>query len=186
MRAILLSDSEYENEAYSRLDALVCAYLEERGFTVQKERISRDDLAFCKGCFGCWVKTPGECVIRDKMGQINRDYMGSDVAIYLTPIVFGQFSANIKNALDRWVPNILPLFYVRADGSTMHPPRYKSYPRNIMLGYGAACPEDAQLFRDISKNHRKNADVIVDTGSDEEIIRALGSIALGKVEGGEL
>lgn len=24
----------------------------------------------CIGCFGCWVKTPGACVIRDKYGNM--------------------------------------------------------------------------------------------------------------------
>lgn len=25
---------------------------------------------YCKGCFGCWLKTPGECVIKDQFSNI--------------------------------------------------------------------------------------------------------------------
>ena len=27
----------------------------------------------CIGCFGCWVKTPGACVIRDEYGDMGAD-----------------------------------------------------------------------------------------------------------------
>jgi multimeric flavodoxin WrbA len=45
----------------------------------------------------------GECIMKDGIVEINRACMTSDVVVYLCPIVFGQFSANIKFALDRWL-----------------------------------------------------------------------------------
>ena len=44
--------------------------------------------------------------------------MTSDVVVYLCPVVFGQFSANMKYAIDRWLPNMLPYFITKDDGST--------------------------------------------------------------------
>ncbi len=26
----------------------------------------------CVGCFGCWIKTPGQCIIRDAYGDMGR------------------------------------------------------------------------------------------------------------------
>ena len=28
----------------------------------------------CIGCFGCWIKTPGECVIKDDYNKISYDF----------------------------------------------------------------------------------------------------------------
>jgi hypothetical protein len=138
------------------------------------------------GCFGCWVKKPGECVIGDKMSSINRSSMTSDAVFYLTPIVFGQFSANMKNVIDRWLPNMLPFFESRPDGSTMHPPRYADYPRQIMLGYADALEdEDARLFIDINKKHRNNSEVLIYRGNDSMLLEELGRIPLTRT-GGQL
>ena len=36
------------------------------------------DLKGCSGCFGCWVKTPGECVKRDESALVCRAALDSD------------------------------------------------------------------------------------------------------------
>jgi hypothetical protein len=136
------------------------------------------------GCFGCWVKTPGECVIKDDIGSINRAVMNSDVVVYLCPIVFGQYSANIKNAIDRWLPNMLPFFVTRPDGSTMHPRRYDTYPAQIMIGYGEGLTkQDAELFTDIIKKHRSNVEAFVYNENDEDLLTCLSSSGLKRVGG---
>jgi hypothetical protein len=179
MKAYILSDGEFETEMLGRLESLVVRCLGERGFEITKKRLEKEELAYCMGCFGCWVKKPGECVIRDTMAEINRGTMESDVAVYFSPVVFGQFSAIIKSALDRWIPNILPFFTVRPDGSTIHPPRYKTNPRFIMIGYGEnLSAEDARLFADITKKHRKNGEVLIYEGDDEKTANELLSVQL--------
>lgn len=186
MKALLISDKDYQTETYHRLKDLICIFLKEKGFEADLMEVGKDDLAFCMGCFGCWVKKPGECVINDMMGQINRNSVNSDVVIYLSPIIFGQFSANIKNSIDRWIPNILPFFVTRPDGSTMHPPRYNTYPREIIIGYGnELLEEDMQLFSDITKKHRRNVDVLIYQGDDSSINGALNKMEFGRV-GGQL
>ena len=118
------------------------------------------------------------------MASLNSREMNSDVVVFLTPLVFGQFSANIKNAVDRWLPNMLPFFNTRKDGSTMHPPRYDDYPKQIMMGYGADISEsDAQLFSDITKKHRSNVNVLIWRGNGAEMTEALENIELKRVSG---
>jgi multimeric flavodoxin WrbA len=184
MKAFIISDSEYRTHVFKRLDSQLKEYLTARGFdNIEEAALGRDSLAFCKGCFGCWVKTPGECVIGDGMAEINRTYMNSDFAVYLCPVVFGQFSANIKNAVDRWLPNILPFFIVREDGSTMHPARYGSYPMQIMIGYGDSLDaEDKQLFADIIKKHRRNVEAFV-YESDADLAETLDGYTFKRAEG---
>lgn len=183
MKAFIISDNEFFTEKYKRLSSQLKSFLAGRGFEIEESSIGRDTLAFCKGCFGCWIKKPGECVISDGIAELNRKAMASDLAIYLCPIVFGQYSANMKCVIDRWLPNMLPFFMIRPDGSTMHPPRYKSYPCQIMIGYGdGLTQEDAQLFLDVILKHRSNVTAFV-YGGETDLSEALGALKLKRVEG---
>ncbi|MGE5370674.1 MAG: NAD(P)H-dependent oxidoreductase [Solirubrobacterales bacterium] len=186
MKAYLISDLEFQTPLLEQVESRVKAYLAPRGFDIEETRIGERDLVFCKGCFGCWTKKPGECTINDAMARINHTAMNSDVVVYLSPVVFGQFSANLKNAIDRWLPNMLPFFMTRKDGSTMHPPRYDDYPAQIMVGYAdELSAADAQLFTDINRNHRSRVEVMIYRGPETEVEAFLDQIEL-KREGGPL
>ncbi|MPN39260.1 hypothetical protein SDC9_186788 [bioreactor metagenome] len=122
--------------------------------------------------------------MKDGIAKINRACMTSDVVVYLCPVVFGQFSANMKSAIDRWLPNMLPFFLTRKDGSTMHPPRYESYAKQIMIGYAESLSEDdAQLFVDITQKHRSSVTTLIDRGNDAELADVLRTISLERVGG---
>jgi multimeric flavodoxin WrbA len=184
MQAYLISDGEFESTRQAELKELLKDYFTVRGFSVLEKTLQRDELAFCRGCFDCWVKTPGECIMRDGIVKINQTCMTSDVVVYLCPVVFGQFSANMKYAIDRWLPNMLPYFTTRKDGSTMHTPRYTDYPAQIFLGYGAHLSEaEMQLFTDINLKHRSSVTVILDRGDDADICTSLGQSTLQRVGG---
>ena len=135
------------------------------------------------GLFRLLAEETGECVINDGMTDINRTFMLSDAVIYLCPVVFGQPSANMKDAIDRWLPNMLPFFITRKDGSSMHPPRYENYPSVIMIGYSEdLTEEDARLFKDIGM-HRSNMTVLTYTGGDEELVSQIEALSLARVGG---
>ena len=179
MRAYLISDGEFLTPRQAELNQLLSDFLSEKTFQLSQKTIARDELAFCRGCFDCWTKTPGECAIHDSIADINRACMTSDVVVYLCPVVFGQFSANMKYAIDRWLPNMMPFFMTRKDGSTMHTSRYKSYPAQIFLGYGENLSErEMQLFSDSNKKHRSNVSVFFDHGDDEAIQNAMRGLTL--------
>lgn len=184
MQAYIISDGEFLSTRHDELRSLVLQYLQDQGLEITEKLINRDELAFCRGCFDCWVRTPGECAIKDGIAEINRKCMQSDVVVYLCPVIFGQFSANMKSVVDRWLPNMLPFFMTRKDGSTMHPPRYKDYPKQIFIGYGEdVTPEELQLFQDITLKHRSNIGMIIDHGNDVDVLSALGKMELSRVGG---
>jgi multimeric flavodoxin WrbA len=184
MKALVISDKEYRTEIFPELEGLVEEFLVRKGFEVQKTAIDGKDVTFCMGCFGCWVKKPGECVINDGMTKINRDFINSDAIFYLSEVIFGQYSPNLKNVVDRWIPHILPFFKSMPDGSTVHPMRYDAYPSIISIGYGdGLSEEDAQLFNDITVKHRRNGQVLIYRGDNQEFSAALNTLTLGKVDG---
>jgi multimeric flavodoxin WrbA len=181
MKAIVISDSDHQSALSRQLHTSLLSHIKE--FDIEEISVSRNSLAHCVGCFGCWIKTPGECIFRDDIGRINRAVMNSDVVFYLTPVVLGQFSVGIKAVVDRGLPNMLPFFIVRPDGSTMHPARYTQYPAHIFIGYGdTVSAEDAALFVDITKKHRRGADAFIyDPATD--LASQLKSFRLEKKEG---
>lgn len=181
MKAYIISDGDYNTEVYQKLSVLVQDFFQKKQFEIETKSIKKGELHFCVGCYGCWTKKPGECVINDAMTELNRTLNSSDVAVYLSPILFGQYSPNIKNAIDRWLPNVLPLFVKKPDGTTGHPRRYPSMPVKIVIGYGSAVsPEDAQLFISVAK-HRSGVEAFVYSDDDGSLVESLETVKLERI-----
>ena len=91
------------------------------------------EIGHCLGCFGCWIQTPGECLIDDAGRDVARAMIQSDLVVYLTPVTFGGYSSALKKALDRSICLVSP-FFTQIDGEVHHRPRYARYPRCIGVG----------------------------------------------------
>ncbi len=90
------------------------------------------DLRFCIGCFGCWVKTPGECVTPDDGPQVCRTMIQSDFTLWAAPIRMGYPSTLLKKVMDKSIPLIHPYFTVDQN-EAHHRTRYARYPRLGLL-----------------------------------------------------
>lgn len=80
----------------------------------------------CIGCFGCWIKTPAACVIRDKYGDMGELLSKCKELVILSECCYGGFSPFIKNVLDRSISYIHPDFIIKA-GEMHHRRRYKNH-----------------------------------------------------------
>jgi multimeric flavodoxin WrbA len=96
------------------------------------------NLAYCTGCFGCWVKTPGECITKDDGPSICRAIIQSDFTLWASPLKMGYPSVLLKKAMDKMIPLIHPYFAVD-QGESHHRARYSHYPR---LGLLVSAEED--------------------------------------------
>ena len=56
--------------------------LHTKGHSVDILTLRDMDIAGCLGCFGCWVKTPGQCLNRDDSDILCRAYVQSDMMVY--------------------------------------------------------------------------------------------------------
>lgn len=77
----------------------------------------------CLGCFACWNKTPGKCVINDDMPAILQKIISADVIIWSFPLYYFGVPGNLKNLIDRQLPLNLP-FMSSTSESGGHPSRY--------------------------------------------------------------
>ena len=79
----------------------------------------------CIGCFGCWIKTPGVCVLKDSYSNMGELLSKCDEFIIISRCVYGSYSPFIRNVWDRSISYLLPYFITR-NGETHHRPRYKN------------------------------------------------------------
>ncbi|MEF2967740.1 flavodoxin family protein [Paenibacillus sp. M1] len=77
----------------------------------------------CTGCFGCWTKTPGRCVIKDDYQHMGELLARSDELIIITQCVYGSYSPFVLNVLNRSISYMLP-YFVKKNGETHHRERY--------------------------------------------------------------
>lgn len=114
------------------------------------------EIAPCTGCFGCWVQSPGVCVIDDAGRTVAEAVIGSDLTVLLTPVTFGGYSAELKSELDRMISLVSPLF-TRVKGEVHHRPRYRRYPRMLALGLlEAPHAEEEAVFRRLVERNTIN------------------------------
>jgi multimeric flavodoxin WrbA len=95
----------------------------------------------CIGCFGCWVKTPAACVIRDDYGDMGENLSKCKDLIIISKCCYGGFSPFVKNVLDRSISYIHPYFVTR-NGEMHHRRRYKNKINLHVLFYGENITEE--------------------------------------------
>lgn len=132
-QATMLDGTNSKDPEGSRVRKRILEAYESAGFWVIVHRMEEIKIAHCIGCFGCWVKTPGECIHKDEGRQIARDIINSHTVVLLSPVVFGGYSAALKHMVDRFIPLIHPNLMMRY-GEIHHRPRYTSYPRMVGIG----------------------------------------------------
>lgn len=80
----------------------------------------------CIGCFGCWIKTPGMCVLKDSYNNMGELLSKCDELIIISRCIYGSYSPFIRNVLDRSISYLLPYFEGK-NGETNHQNRYKNH-----------------------------------------------------------
>jgi multimeric flavodoxin WrbA len=114
----------------SKLLSLFPTISNEINIVSQKKEIKK-----CIGCFGCWIKTPGSCIIKDGYGNLGNLLCESEELIIISRICYGGFSPFVKNILDRNIGYILPFFTIR-NNEVHHKSRYKKRLRLSVIAYG--------------------------------------------------
>lgn len=184
MNILIISDEENKIISSQFVKNDFCDIFDKNSIKAELMEIGKDEIAPCIGCFGCWIKTPGECVIKDKMAEINKKIIGSDVVIFVTPIIFGQYSYSMKNVIDRTLCRNLP-FFKKINGRTRHPARYEKYPIQYVIGcIDKNQEEDKKIFLDTHRKYRSNVKKVYIAINKEEMISAVQNIAM-EVAGNE-
>lgn len=176
MKAVVLNGSEKGDNALNTVYEIITDELKGIGWEVESFILHDTKIAHCLGCFGCWVKTPGICVIDDAGREVARKVIQSDLTVFLTPVTFGGYSSELKKALDRLIPLISP-FFMKIEGEVHHKPRYERYPRLMGVGVLPHPDEESEgLFKTLIGRNAINfrgpahaGGVVLSSQSSEEI-----------------
>ena len=98
----------------------------------------------CTGCFSCWNRTPGQCVIKDGYDRHGSLIHHADEVIVLSRYVYGGFSGFVKNVFDRSLGYVLPQFEV-VRGETHHLKRYPEDKPFTFIFYGHDLSDEEKL-----------------------------------------
>lgn len=117
--------------------------------------LSQQKIARCLGCFGCWTKTPGKCVLRDDAVTIYPRIAKSKRVLYVSAVVYGGYDVPMKTMLERAIPIQKP--YIRLlDGETHHVQRAVMLKEADIVAYGADSEEERELFQRFVLRNAKN------------------------------
>lgn len=118
---------------------------------VNANEISR----YCIGCFGCWLKTPGKCIIKDGFQDMGQRLSEVSEFILISKATFGSYSSPVKNVLDRSISYVLPFFEIR-NGEMHHGERYHNDLTISALFYGDMSEEEKQTAENLVKANAVN------------------------------
>ncbi|KYZ74796.1 iron-sulfur protein [Anaerosporomusa subterranea] len=93
---------------------------QEAGANTLNVFLAEKEIRYCHGCFSCWLKTPGRCVIADDMKQILAEADGADVLVLASPLYFDTISGLLKVFMDRMIVKGDPHFSKTATGESRH------------------------------------------------------------------
>lgn len=110
---------------------------------------------YCIGCFGCWLKTPGTCVIKDGFENMGKRLSEVQEFILISKATFGSYSSAVKNVLDRSIAYVLPFFEIR-NGEMHHGERYHNALTISALFYGPMTENEKRTAKNLVRANAVN------------------------------
>ena len=156
MKALILNGEEMNGLSLKHISESIKEELRTNDFEVDEILLKEKEIADCLGCFKCWVKTPGVCIIDDYGREVSAKVINSELIVFLTPVIFGSYSYQLKKALDRLIPLISP-YFEKINGEIHHKKRYSKYPS--ILGIGVIKEEDqrqSKIFKALVERNSIN------------------------------
>lgn len=147
---ITILNGNPQPSAFDRYLAQLASNLKSGSHAVTQLNLRDLPLRYCIGCWGCWVKTPGECVARDASLAMDGAVINADFVLWAAPLRMGFPSELLKRANDKHLPLIHP-YMVVDQGEAHHLRRYPRSPRVGLLLEREASTDarDLQIVTDI-------------------------------------
>jgi len=125
---ILILNGITEDEKYIDYEqAIEKSVTENKVHDIDYFRLRDMNINYCRGCWDCWVKTPGLCGIKDDHEMILSRIPNVDLVLYISPVILGYESAILKTCKDRSIGQAHPYISIQK-GEQHHVRRYESMP----------------------------------------------------------
>lgn len=117
--------------------------------------LSKLNIKNCMGCFGCWVKTPGKCVIRDDAVNVYPLIAHSKNLIYVSRLFCGCYDEPMKRMLERAIP-VQQAFIRLHHNETHHVQRNVLEKRAVIIAYGDISEKERKIFEKLVARNAHN------------------------------
>ena len=107
----------------------------------------------CNGCFGCFFKDPGRCILNDECKDQGQKIGHCEEIILISRLTFGGYSRIAKKRFDRSLPFVHGDFHI-FHGQMHHKGRYENDPTLKVYFYGPG-----------TDNEKENAKILVERNS---------------------
>jgi len=134
MKALVFDGSPEGDSTGGKVAAILAGLLAAKGYGAEHVVLREKIIGNCNGCFQCWLKMPGICVLNDDNRELSEKFIQSNLLILLTPVRYGTYSPELKRMLDHFIANVSP-FFMTVNGETHHRNRYAAYPDLLVIGW---------------------------------------------------
>ncbi|MFC2168379.1 flavodoxin family protein [Acidobacteriota bacterium] len=189
MNALILNGSLKHHHHLDTLQNILLEELKNEGWNPESILLHKANIRGCLGCFKCWDTTPGLCIQqKDEATGIVKQFMQSELVVFLTPSTFGGYSSELKQIIERMLGILQPGITMQS-GESHHLKRYDRYPSLLAVSVTETKDIEAErLFRALVERHRHNfyppkyrAEVFY-SGEEENRIRERIKESLGELE----
>jgi hypothetical protein len=156
VKAVIFDGSEKDSDVLSPVRQQICDTLQHAEWFTNTILLCEKSISPCCGALSCWVRSPGRCLMPGDAQDMAVLEVHNDLMIFLTPIVFGGYSAELKKMVDHLIQNVSP-YFMTIRGESRRKPRYAFYPRFMAVGYlPVPDVESEQIFTELFKRNTLN------------------------------
>lgn len=101
MKILILCGSPHKNGTTNALAEALISGIDGQAHAVEKIQLSELSVAPCLGCEYCKT-SGGVCVRRDDMARLLPAVLAADVIVFVSPIYYFGFNAQLKTVIDRF------------------------------------------------------------------------------------
>ena len=121
MKILVLNGSpKKKSDTFRLTDAFLKGLNRSGEHDVRVVHVREKQIAPCRGCFGCWQRGNGHCVINDDQNGILDVYRNADVIIWSFPLYCYGMPSQLKAVLDRTIPLVKMNMVQLPDGTVQH------------------------------------------------------------------
>ena len=101
MKILILCGSPHKNGTTNALAEALISGIDQSRHEVEKIQLAEKKIAPCLGCEYC-KRNDGACVQKDDMAALLPSVLAADVIVFVSPIYYFGFNAQLKAAIDRF------------------------------------------------------------------------------------
>ena len=121
MRVLVLNGSpKKKSDTFRMTDSFLKGFNSDKQHEINVINVIDKKISPCKGCFGCWARMDGHCVIDDDQNDILDLYRQADLIIWSFPLYCYGMPSHLKAVLDRTIPLVKMNMVQEEDGTVRH------------------------------------------------------------------